>query len=166
MRRSGWDARRRNKNIGTAQSGRSQNNRMSIPERWIGAKWIQFHEKLNNPVTFKRIINAHEMTFLVEPVQPEFFHACTPDDIVQVLELLPQKHIEEIDLIVLRQPKRKERILQPVWGRLRYWAEIQHYSGVAIHIEAQAVDGILDLLRESRCGSKLKVKDSRNQIEA
>jgi hypothetical protein len=142
MRRSGWDARRRNKNIGTAQSGRGQNNRMSIPERWIGAKWIQFHEKLNNPVTFKRIIKTHEIRFLVEPVQPGFFHACTPDDIVQILELLPQKHIEGINLIVLRQPKRKERILDLVWGRLRYWTEIQQYSGVAIHIEAQAVDGI------------------------
>lgn len=142
MRRSGWDARRRNKNIGTAQSGRSQNNRMTIPERWIGDKWIQFHEKLNNPVTSERIINGHEIMFLIEPVQPGFFHACTPDDIVQVLKLLPQKHIEGIDLIVLRQPKRKERILQPVWGRLLYWTEIQRYSGVAVHIEAQAVDGI------------------------
>lgn len=142
MQRSGWDARRRNKNIGTAKAGRGQDNRMSIPGKWIGVQWIQFHENLNNPVVFKRRIKGHEITFLVEPVLPKFFHACTPADIVQVLELLPQKHIEGIDLIVLRQPKRKERILQPVWGRLCYWAEIQQYSGVAIHLEAQRIDGI------------------------
>lgn len=158
MRRSGWDARRRNKNIGTAKSGRGQNNRMSIPERWIGIKWIQSHEKLNNPVAFKRIINAHEITFLVEPVQPGFFHACTPDDIVRVSELLPQRHIEGIDLIVLRQPKRKERILNLVWGQLRYWTEIQHYSGVAIHIEAQAVDGI-------SCWGKSLAPDDFQELE-
>jgi hypothetical protein len=142
MRRSGWDARRRNKNIGTAKAGRGQDNQMSIPEKWIGVQWIQFHENLNNPVALQRSIKGHEITFLVEPVLPGFVHACTPADIVQVLELLPQKHIEGIDLIVLRQPKRKERILQPVWGRLRYWTEIQQYSGVAIHLEAQRIDGI------------------------
>jgi hypothetical protein len=143
MQRSGWDARRRNKNIGTAKSGRGQDNRMSIPERWIGVRWIKFHEKLNSPIALQRSINGHEITFLVEPVLPGFLHACTPDDIARILELLPQNHIEGIDLIVLRQPKRKERILSPVWGRLLYWTEIQQYSGVAIHIEAQAVDDTL-----------------------
>jgi hypothetical protein len=142
MRRSGWDARRRNKNIGTAKSGLGHNNQMSIPDQWIGVKWIRFHERLNDPVAFQRSINGHEITFLIEPVQPGFFHACTPADIIQILELLPPKHIEGIDLIVLRQPKRKERILEPVWGRLYYWAEIRQYSGVAIHLEAQRIDDI------------------------
>jgi hypothetical protein len=142
MRRSGWDARRRNRNIGTAKAGRGQDNQMTLPDKWMGVKWTQFHERLNNPVSLQRSIHGHDITFLVEPVQPGFFHACTPADIVKILELLPQKHIEGIDLIVLRQPKRKERILEPVWGRLRYWVEIQQYSGAAIYLEANRADSV------------------------
>jgi hypothetical protein len=143
VRRPGWDARRRNKNIGTAKAGHGQNNKMRIAEHWIGGKLILFHEKLDNAVTLTRTIGDRNITILVEPVQAGFLHACTPDDIAQVLRLLPQKHTEGIDLVVLRQPKRKEQILSPVWGRLQYWSDIQQYSGVAIHIEAQPVDGIV-----------------------
>jgi hypothetical protein len=143
MQRSGWNARRRNRNIGTAKSGYGQNNKMQIPEHWIGGKWILFHEQLDNPVALTRTIGNRDITILVEPVRSGFFHACTPDDIVRVLRLLPPQHTEGINLIVLRQPKRKERILSPVWGRLQYYSEIQQYSGVAIHIEAQLVNSVI-----------------------
>jgi hypothetical protein len=142
MQRSGWDARRRNKNLGTAKSGYGQNNEMRIPDRWIGTKWIQFHERLENFVVVKRTIGEREIIFIIEPVQPGFIHACTPDEIAQVMRLLPQAHTADIDLIVLRQPKRKEKLLQPVWGRLRYWAEIAQYTGVAIYLEAQPMNDV------------------------
>ena len=142
MRKPGWDARRRNRNIGTAKSGYGQNNKLRIPEHWIGGKWILFYEQLKNPVALTRMIGDHDITILVEPVYSGFLHACTPDDIAQVLRLLPPQHTEGIDLVVLRQPKRKERILNPVWGRLQYYSEIQQYCGVAIHIEAQPMNGI------------------------
>jgi hypothetical protein len=141
MQRSGWDARRRNRNIGTKKSGHGQHNRMLIPAHWIGGRYILFHEKLENPVPLSRTVGDHDITFLVEPVQIGFLHACTPDDIARVLRLLPPEHTSGIDLIVLRQPKRKERLLEPVWGRLQYWSEIQQYVGVAIHLEAQRIDG-------------------------
>lgn len=139
MRRQGWDSRRRNRNIGTALGGRGQNNCMKIPESWADGRL--FYEKLDNPIALKRQVWGKDITILVEPVQPDFLHACTPDDIVQVLSLLPSKHVVPIDLIVLRQPKRKQRRLSPVWGRLQYWSEIHQYKGVAIHIEAQIIDG-------------------------
>jgi hypothetical protein len=142
MRKPGWEARRRNKNIGTNKSGRGQNNQMRIPEYSIAGQYILFYEKLENPVAISRAIGDRNITLLVEPVQPGFLHACTPDDIAQVLRLLPPEHTNGIDLIVLRQPKRKERLLEPVWGRLQYWSEIQQYSGVAIYLEAQQIDGI------------------------
>jgi hypothetical protein len=142
MQRSGWDARRRNKNLGTAKSGYGQNNEMRIPDRWIGTKWIQFHERLENFVVVKRTIGEREIIFVIEPVQPGFIHACTPDEITQVLRSLPQAHTADIDLIVLRQPKRKEKLLQPVWGRLRYWTEISRYTGVAIYLEAQPMNDV------------------------
>ncbi|BAZ13404.1 hypothetical protein NIES4071_52430 [Calothrix sp. NIES-4071] len=140
MNRPGWNSQRRNRNIGTAKSGYGQNNRMCIPERW--ADGHLFYERLDNLVAFSRIVGDHKITMLVEPVQAGFLHACTPDDIVKVLSLLPSQHVASIDLIVLRQPKRKQRLLRPVWGRLQYWSEINQYTGVAIHLEAQLINGV------------------------
>jgi predicted SprT family Zn-dependent metalloprotease len=54
-----------------------------------------------------------------------------------MLQLIPKEHFQDIKLIVLRQPKRKERILSSVWGRLVYWANIGKFSGLAIYLEAQ-----------------------------
>ncbi|WP_190343156.1 hypothetical protein [Leptolyngbya sp. FACHB-36] len=113
---------------------------MQISESWAGVPL--FYEKLKDFVAIVRRVGEREITILVEPVQPGFLHACTPDDIVQVLSLLPSKDVESISLVVLRQPKRKERLLSPVWGRLQYWSEIHQYTGVAIHLEAQPVETV------------------------
>jgi len=137
MKKSGWDARRRNRNIGTPKQGRGQNNRFVIPESWADDRL--FYEKLNNPVSLEVSVNGISLAILIEKTAPGFCHACTPDDIVKVLGLIPQGHLKPIQMIVLRQPKKKEKILASVWGRLRYWSEIEQYSGPAIHLEAQAV---------------------------
>lgn len=50
MRKPGWDARRRNKNIGTAKSGRGQNNQMRIPEYWMGGNYILYKERLKTEI--------------------------------------------------------------------------------------------------------------------
>ena len=50
-------------------------------------------------------------------------HACTPQDILSVLELIEADHLAKISLIVLRQPKTKEEILHSVWGRFVYYAD-------------------------------------------
>jgi hypothetical protein len=60
--------------------------------------------------------------------------------VIEVLKLLPQADREGVELIVFRQPKRKERIFSPVWGRMAYWAEIGKHSGVTVVIEAQPLD--------------------------
>jgi hypothetical protein len=138
MRRPGWDARRRNKNIGTAKSGHGQNNQMKIPS---SRKFEQlYYENLENLVAIVRWIGDHKITILVEPVKEGFIHACTPDDITRILHLIPTRHLESINLVVLRQPKHKEHLLCPVWGRLQYWSNIRQYEGVAIHLEAQPIE--------------------------
>lgn len=43
----------------------------------------------------------------------------------------------------MRQPKRKEKLLSPVWGRLVYWSSTNDYSGAAIYLEAQEVNCLL-----------------------
>jgi hypothetical protein len=138
MQNSGWNPQRRNKNIGTAKSGFGQDNRMNIPESWSDHR--VYWEKLEKPVAVICSVGGCEFTILVEPVQPRFVHSCTPGDIKKLLSLIPVKHLASIKLIVLRQPKRKERIMNPVWGRLQYWSEIERYCGPAVYLEAQRLD--------------------------
>jgi len=58
------------------------------------------------------------------------------DDIACVLQHVPVSDFVGIDFIVLRQPKRKEEIINPVWGRITYLAEIGAHQGRAIFLEA------------------------------
>lgn len=136
MNRPGYNPNRRNRNIGTASSGYGQDNRLNIPWAWADDR-IYF-ERLVNPVDVA--INVHSITthVLVEPPLREFAHACTIRDIRRVLEMLPARHIENIKVFVLRQPKRKEQILSPVWGRLVYSSDVCGYSGPAVYLEAQS----------------------------
>lgn len=140
MKRSGWDSRRRNRNIGTSKSGHGQNNQLVIPESWAVDRL--FYEKLENPISWEISVNGNSLTILIEKPAPGFHHACTPEDIERILSLVPPNHLKPIRMIVLRQPKKKEQILCLVWGRLHYWSEIEQYSGPAIHLEAQAADKI------------------------
>jgi len=134
MNRPGYDPTRRNKNIGTSKSGHGKDNHMSIPRGWSDDR--RFYEKLNNPVKIS-FPSDPTITCLVEPPLPGFKHACTVDDVFKVLLRVPVQDLEKLSLIVLRQPKRKERILAPSWGRLVYWARIGAHSGPAIYLEAQ-----------------------------
>src|SRR5688572_8501323 len=101
---------RRNRNIGTAKQGHGLNNRMVVPQRWDAP----FYTTLRGAIAVAR----GKWTFLVEPARTPFVHACTIDDVAHVLAMAPPKDVAAIDLIVLRQPTRKQRMLEPVWGRL------------------------------------------------
>jgi hypothetical protein len=153
MRRSGWNPQRRNRNIGTAKSGFGQDNRMTIPDSWSDRR--DYWEKLNNPVVVDCTIGDCNLTILVEPVQANFIHACTLEDIRKILHLIPPHDLAPIKLIVLRQPKRKEQIMCPVWGRLQYWSEIKGHAGPAIYLEAQSLNKTI------RWPKSLCVEDSR-----
>lgn len=135
MKNSTWNPQRRNRNIGTTKSGYSQNNKFSIPERWIDSKI--FWERLNEPVIFPLSINGHSITMFIEPTREGFIHAATPQDIIKVLELIDQEHLEEIENIVLRQPTTKDELLKPAWGIFVYYADLGRYSGPGVYLQAQ-----------------------------
>ncbi len=134
MKHSAWNPTKRNRNIGTDKSGHSQNNKLVVPERW--ADYRIFWERLTNPIFHPFINNGHEINLVVEPTKEGYIHACTPHDVIRVLELLKQEHLEEIELLVFRQPKKKEEILKPCWGRFVYYADLGGYSGPAVYLEA------------------------------
>lgn len=128
----GRDATRRNRNIGTAKQGHGQNNRLTIP--WCGLKL--YYENLAEYNVALRTIHSRSLPFIIEKTRADSCHACTVDDIARVLEHVPSLDFDGIDFIALRQPKRKEEIIAPVWGRIAYLAKIGQYQGRAIFIEA------------------------------
>lgn len=105
-----------------------------VPQRWADCR--VFFERLDTPVIVPVGVKGHPITFIVEPTKSGYVHASTPEDIMTVLDLFELEHLEEIGLVVLRQPKRKEEILRPVWGRFVYYADLGRYSGPAIYLEA------------------------------
>lgn len=132
---NGWNPNRRNRNIGTAKQGHGQNNHQTVPTGFPQDRI--FYEHIVNAIVVLRTILHHNMTFLVEPTQLGCIHACTVDDICHILQFLPAEHVEGIDVIILRQPTRRQAMLCPVWGRFVYYSGIGKYSGPAIYLEAQ-----------------------------
>jgi hypothetical protein len=128
----GWDATRRNRSIGTAKQGLGWDNRLVIP--WCGL--LLYYENLSEYKVTLRTVHSRSLPFIVERTRADSCHACTVDDIARVLRQVPFSDFFGIDFIVLRQPKRKEEIINPVWGRIAYFAEIGAYQGRAIFIEA------------------------------
>lgn len=76
------------------------------------------------------------LRIIVEPPQDGFVHACTVDDVVEVFSHLPPEDRAGLNLIVLRQPKRKERICSAAWGRVAFFMEFARHSGGAVILEA------------------------------
>jgi hypothetical protein len=133
---NGRNNTRRNRNIGTAKQGHGQNNKFEIPTRVSSAHFKVYFEDLKNYISVERIINGHLIIFLVEETRTGCLHANTVDDITRILRNVPVADLEDLSLIILRQPKRKEEIINPAWGRYIYYAEIDKYCGSAISLEA------------------------------
>ncbi|MBE9029433.1 hypothetical protein IQ266_06605 [filamentous cyanobacterium LEGE 11480] len=135
--RPGWNPTRRNRNIGTAKQGHGHNNRLNIPHAWPDDRI--FYEVLSHPIAITRTIQNQVITFLVEPTHPDYFYPCTVDDVAKILNFVPETHLEGLELIIFRQPTRKQSNQNPVWGRFLYYATPGKYAGTAICLEAQSL---------------------------
>jgi hypothetical protein len=132
--RPGWNPTRRNRNLGTAKRGRGQDNRLVIPCR--GPDYAPFWGVLSEFRCVAREVAGRPFRVLVEPTRPGCAHSCTVDDLFEVLRRVPAPDLSGLGLLILRQPKRKEQILSPCWGRLCYHVEIGEHRGPAILLEA------------------------------
>jgi hypothetical protein len=133
-----WRPERRNRKIGTAAAGYSQNNDMRVPEHWQDRHGIftRFYERLNTVTTQHVTIGEHVLTVLHEPARDGFTHGCKPSDVIHLLRAVAQ-HVSILpELLVFRQPTRKQAQQNPVWGRFVYYADVEKHSGSAIIIEA------------------------------
>lgn len=145
---------RRNRNIGTAKSGHGQANKLTIPQPWrLDFRW--YYQRLTTYQAVQRNIRGRAITVLVEKTRKNYIHACTVDDIAAMFELIPSADWQGLELVVLRQPKVKEEILDCVWGRLCYHAEIDDYKGATIILEA------VSLNKPHRWGKSLTPDDAQ-----
>lgn len=171
---------RRNRNIGTAKSGHGQNNRLTIPDRGDYVFW----ERIDTARQVIRTVSGRSIKFFVQPTRPDCVHACTVDDLAQLLSYLPAADWEGIEAILLRQPRRKEQILELVWGRLAYAADFVDgrgkvlYRGPAIIIEAVSpfrpvkfgkrlsLEGLAELKRLESDGHTVRFNDRNHTVES
>jgi hypothetical protein len=148
------DNRRRNRNIGTVKQGYGQNNRMRIPYNGL----LNYTERLTEYKKITHVINGHEFIFIVEKTRADCYHACSVADVAFMLAHSPAEDYGDLRYIVFRQPKRKEEILSPVWGRLRYSYEFEGTSKPAIILES------FPFHHQFRWTKSLTVED-RNELE-
>ncbi len=118
----GYNPARRNRNIGTAAQGHGADNRLTIP--WPANEERVRYETLGAHRRLKVMVQGVEMLFVVEANSGGCVHPCSVADVVEILKGLPRTDWSDLAAIVLRQPRRKERILSPVWGRFAYSASL------------------------------------------
>src|SRR5713101_1856265 len=113
MRKNGYNPVRRNRNIGTAKQGLGRNNALRIPS--VCHEERVWWENLGPHTLLERSTGSRTIGFLVECTREDCEHACSVDDICQILSLVPAEDIESLDTIILRQPTRKQWLLSPAW---------------------------------------------------
>ena len=138
--RVGYDPTRRNRNIGTKARGHGKDNRMSIPS--VCSVERTWREQISDHQVVEHQIAGRTVKFIIEKTRRNFLHACTPEAICDVLSCLPPEDWTGLDCILLRQPTRKQSLVEPAWGRIVFAANIGKagkpdvYTGPAILLEA------------------------------
>jgi hypothetical protein len=139
-----YNSTRRNRNIGTFKQGHGANNRMVIPK--LAAAYRGCTAEIGSHAKINRTVNGRDITFIVEQTTGGCNHACTVDDIQFILSYVPTADWVGLNTFVLRQPTRKGRMLNPVWGRLFYHADLVFggssivKSGPTLFLEACKID--------------------------
>lgn len=129
---------RRNRNIGTAAAGHGQNNKMRIPLSGFdgfGGE-VSYYERVTPKYVVNAQIGSSKIAVMYEEPRKGFTYGCTPKDVIRMLSLLPDDDVWHIDIVVFRQPTRKQAQQSPVWGRLQYLAVVGSFIGPCIYIEA------------------------------
>lgn len=134
----GWNSSKRNRKIGTEDQGFKRRNDFDIPASWHDDRI--FWQKLKDPVALPCTIGSHAFTVLVEPTHRDYRHHVSISDLLRLVRHIPQDHRRDITVFAFRQPKRKEAIFAPAWGRMGYLADFGRYSGPSVLLEAQPVN--------------------------
>ena len=134
-----WRPERRNRKIGTKSSGFSKSNDMRIPESWLDkhGNYSLYYERLEAPQVEHLKVGDRDLVGLYETPHEGFSYGCSPSDIFKFLTLVSELVPAMPDIIACRQPTRKQRQQNPVWGRFLYFSTFGDYEGTAIVLDAQ-----------------------------
>ena len=134
-----WRPERRNRNIGTAAAGYSQSNDMRIPESWLdrSGRRTFYCERLDGFQKEEITVPGARLVLLYQPLPTGFTYGCTPAEVANVLDRVAGAVPALPAVVAFRLPTRKQRHLNPVWGRFLYLARIGRHEGPAIVLEAQ-----------------------------
>lgn len=154
MKRAGWNPTKRNRNIGTSKQGYGSDNEFATPQP--ADTLLYYYERYEKAET--SLIHSHgkDIPVIVEDLKKDYHYSCTAKDVERILNHLPEEDLHEFGLLIFRQPKRKEEILCPVWGRLVYSLEYKDDFYPAIIIEATPEQMKLRHPKKQTVGGKLK----------
>ena len=152
---------RRNRNIGTAKQGFKRQNRFDIPCYFLREDKI-YWEKLTDYKKVEKQINGQKFTFIVEKTSKDYFHACTVEDLEMILQHVSSNYYQDLRTIILRQPKRTERIFSPVWGRLVFYYEFETESFPAIILESVKKGSTFSWSRKADIDTQKELERLRN----
>lgn len=129
---------RRNRNIGTAKAGHGQANRMKVPVSRVDRHGndTSFYERINPDYVGHYKIGEHKITALYEKPRDGWSYGCSPSDVLFIYSTIENEIGNIPELLVFRQPTRKQANLHPVWGRLEYLSFIGGFVEPAIYLEA------------------------------
>jgi hypothetical protein len=117
-----------------------------------------FYERLGPHAEIGCRLFGRDIVMLVGEARAGSTFGCSPYDVLLVLSRLPSEDVRDLDLVVFRQPTRKQEILRPVWGRCVFDADFGSHRGVAIILDA------IDLTKPLRWPNKLLL-DDRAELE-
>lgn len=144
---------RRNKNIGTSNQGFGQNNFLKIPSPNNNLK--SYYERLTKYEKKNISLNNHEFIFIIEETRENSFHACSIEEVIKIIQKVPKEDYGDLKYIILRQPKRKEEILRPVWGRFIYSYDFEDDYSPAIILES------FEFNKKVKWTKNLKIEDQK-----
>ena len=149
--RADWRPERRNRKIGTADFGWQKENRMVVPNSWHDE--FAFYERLGQHTATEMRLHGQPVTFLVELARAGSTYGCSARDVLHVLSQLPVDDVAGLKLLVMRQPTRKQELMNGIWGRCVFDARFGSRKGPGIMLES------IDLMGRYRWSGKLYLHD-------
>ncbi len=112
---------------------------MRIPESWLDShgNCSPFYVRLETAKVEEITACDGRVKILYEAPQDGFSYGCSPSDVGKVLTQASKFVPAMPEIVAFRQPTRKQRQQNPVWGRFSYFADFGEHHGTAIVLEAQ-----------------------------
>jgi hypothetical protein len=114
---------------------------MGIPVSWFDRNGVPtpYSNRLKPDLVEAFHVLGGSCTIFYEKPKEGFSYGCSPQDVLEMLSMVPPADREGLKAIAFRQPTAKQTLLNPVWGRLLYDADFGRYQGPAIVLEAVEV---------------------------